>query len=139
MSEVLGLDITSAQIMPRYFFLIIHLFVLVLKLVLLKHVEIYQFTSSRLHLQNQVNLLNKASTPYNIKRKKHTNMAMYVYAHMYLLYELNYRYIDIHYECACVHVCMYVCLCVCVCVWCVCVRACACVCVCTCVCACVYV
>ena len=26
---------------------------------------------------------------------------MYVYAHMYLLYELNYRYISPHYECAC--------------------------------------
>ena len=35
-SEVLGLDITSADIMPGYLFLIIHLFVLVLKLVLLK-------------------------------------------------------------------------------------------------------
>ena len=30
---------------------------------------------------------------------------MYVHAHMYLLYDLNYRYINPHYECACA--CMY--------------------------------
>ena len=35
-----------------------------------------------------------------------------MYVHMYLLYELNYKYINPHYECAYVHVCMYVCMCV---------------------------
>ena len=35
-----------------------------------------------------------------------------MYVHMYLLYELNYKYINPHYECAYVYVCMYVCMCV---------------------------
>ena len=81
-----------------------------------------------LHASLMQTYLTKRARHTTSKRKKHTNRAMYVYAHMYLLYELNYRYINPHYECACVHVCMYVC--VFVCVVCACVRECMCMYVC---------